>query len=75
MSVPDRPVIGLTLPDVTLADLIADAAKVHLPTPRVPAAARVIEPRMIDLGVPAPRPLEIPAASIDLVEGYADSHL
>ena len=73
MSVSDR-TIDLTLPDVTLADLIADAAKVHLPTPRT-ASPRVIEPRMIDLGVPAPHPLEIPAATINLVEGYADSHL
>jgi hypothetical protein len=60
----------LTLPDVTMADLIADAAMVRLPTPRTATAARAI-----DLRIPAPRPLEIPAATIDLVEGYADSHL
>ena len=70
MSVSDRTVIDLTSADVTLADLIADAAKVHLPTPRA-----ATPPRVIDLRVPAPRPLEIPAATVDLVEGYADSHL
>jgi hypothetical protein len=62
--------------DTSLADLIADAAKVRLPAPRSaasPTGAR--PPRVIDLRLPAPRPLEIPAATIDLVEGYADSHL
>ena len=50
--------------DLTLADLIADAACMHLPAPR-PAPTRVI-----DLTVPAPRTIEIPEASVSLVEGY-----
>ena len=50
----------------TLADLIADAARVHLPTPRSAAPGRVI-----DLTVPAPRTIEIPESTLDLVEGYA----
>ena len=52
--------------EATLADLIADAARVHLPAPR--SAAQV---RVIDLTVPAPRTIEIPEATLDLVEGYA----
>ena len=50
----------------TLADLIADAACVHLPAPRTG-----IRPRVIDLTVPAPRAIEIPEATLDLIEGYS----
>ena len=50
----------------TLADLIADAACVHLPAPRSTAA-----PRVIDLTVPAPRSIEIPDATLILVEDYS----
>jgi hypothetical protein len=64
----------VSVPEPTLADLIADAAKVQLPLPRT-APRKVIDPRTIDLGIPAPRPIKIPPATINLVEGYADSHL
>lgn len=60
-----------TLADLTLADLIADAAKVRLPAPRRAGP----EPRVIDLRIPAPRAIELTAVTINLVEGYADSHL
>ena len=50
----------------TLADLIADAARVHLPAPRVTAP-----PQVIDLTVPEPRTIEIPEATLSLVEGYS----
>ena len=52
--------------ELTLADLIADAACVHLPAPRSAA-----QPRVIDLTVPTPRVIEIPEATINLVEDYA----
>lgn len=52
--------------DLTLAGLIADAAQVHLPAPRGNAA-----PRVIDLTVPAPRAIEIPEATLSLVEEYS----
>jgi hypothetical protein len=51
--------------ELTLDDLIADAVKIQLPTPRAPRAA-------IDLTVPAPRSIEIPDATVSLVAGYDD---
>jgi len=51
----------------TLADLIADAACVHLPAPRSAATA----PRVIDLTIPAPRTIVIPEATLSLVEDYS----
>ena len=53
------------LSDLVLAQLLADAAQVHLPQPRAPR-------RVIDLTVPSPRTIVIPDAGVDLVEGYAD---
>ena len=50
--------------ELTLADLIADAACVHLPAPRRPAR------RVIDLTGPA-HILEIPAETTLLVENYS----
>lgn len=62
--------------DYTMADLLADAALVRLPAPRATVPPRVpVPPRVIDLTVPEPRSIEIPAATISLVEGYADSCL
>lgn len=53
-----------TLGELTLADLIADAAALHLPAPRAAAA-----PLVIDLT--APRTIHIPEATLSLVEDYA----
>jgi hypothetical protein len=53
------------LAELTLADLIADAAQISLPTPRTPQ-------RVIDLTVPAPAGLTIPDATLSLVDGYAE---
>ena len=50
--------------DLTLADLIADAACVHLPAPRASAPARVID-------LTAPHAIEIPEATVSFVEDYA----
>jgi hypothetical protein len=54
----------------TLADLIADASRVHLPAPRIKPGVSA-PARVIDLTVPAPRTMEIPEATLGLVEGYS----
>jgi hypothetical protein len=46
-------------------ELIADAVKIQLPTPRTPRA-------VIDLTIPAPRGITIPDATVSLVAGYDD---
>jgi hypothetical protein len=51
--------------ELTLADLIADASRIALPTPRSPE-------RVIDLTAHEPGGLTIPDATLSLVEGYAD---
>ena len=55
----------LSLADLSLADLIADAACVHLPAPRAAAATRVIDLTAV------PHVIQIPEATRSLVEDYA----
>ena len=53
------------LTELTLADLIADAARITLPAPRSPE-------RVIDLTAHEAGVLSIPDATRSLVDGYAD---
>jgi hypothetical protein len=51
--------------ELTLDDLIADAALIQLPAPRAARPA-------LDLRIPAPRSIRIPDATVSLVDGYAE---
>jgi hypothetical protein len=56
---------GLSLAELRLDDLVADATKIQLPAPRTAS-------RVIDLTKTAARTLTIPDATVSLVDGYAD---
>jgi hypothetical protein len=53
------------LAELTLADLVADAAQITLPRPRTPE-------RLIDLTAHEPGGLTIPDSTVSLMDGYAD---
>jgi hypothetical protein len=53
------------LAELTLADLIEDAQRITLPTPRTPD-------RVVDLTAHDSGCLSIPDATVELMAGYAD---